>query len=185
MNPGDYENALTAASDEIQELLKKRSEIDARINQLKQTVDALAALLTPKISEDVNPWRNAPLSNLAGLMYVPVQDISEIGISDAIRQVIAESKIPLSPVEIKSALASRGVDLSGYANPGTVIHNTLNRLEKQGELMRVQNHAGQTVSYALAYPRTVPPPPGSPGVTLPTQDDIEDGLKRYTRRDKK
>jgi hypothetical protein len=110
---------------------------------------------------------------MAGLTFVPLTevDIRETGITDAIRQVIAESKIPLSPVEIKAALANRGVDLSGYANPGTVIHNTLNRLEKQGELIRVQNPAGVTVAYAW---RTVPPPPGS--------DDIEDSLRQLTNK---
>jgi hypothetical protein len=34
-------------------------------------------------------------------------------------------------------------------NAAAVIHNTLTRLEKQGEVMRVVNPVGQTAAYAL------------------------------------
>ena len=74
---------------------------------------------------------------------------AESGITDAIRQVLSKSKIPLSALEIKSGLENSGVDLSGYANPGAVIHNTLTRLEKQREVVRLQTAAGQTVAYAI------------------------------------
>jgi hypothetical protein len=151
-----YENALVAASDEMQKLLKQRSEIDTRIAQLKKTMEALTALMAPSPSESD-----------AMTFYDELGMGAQLGISDAIRQVLRESKIPLSPTEIKAALANRGIDLS-YANPGTVIHNTLNRLERQGELIRVQNPAGQTVSYSLVYPRT--------------PDPIEDGLRQMTHK---
>jgi hypothetical protein len=134
MEPGEYENALVAAGNEIQELLKTRAEIDERINQLKRTMDALAALLTPSTSKRAAEG--------------PSLDISDAGISDAIRQLLNEARTPLTPTEIRDKLMVRGVGLANYVNPLAVIHNTLKRLERQGELFCLADPVSQTVAYA-------------------------------------
>src|SRR5271155_1113333 len=153
MGAPSYENALVAASDEMKKLLKQRSEIDARISQLKKTMEALSDLMKPLPSETPSYFDELGTGIVMG-------KLADAGISDAIRQVVSESKVPLTPVQIKELIANRGFDLSGYANAGTVIHNTLARLEKQGELVRLQNPGSQLVSYFVKYRRTVPPPPG-------------------------
>ena len=133
-----YETALTAASDEMQALLKQRSAIDARIAQLKTTIDALAALMTPPPSDEP-----ASYGEVVGYL-------GEVaGITNAIRQVLAKSKVPLAPGEIKAELIGGGVDLSEYANAGAVIHNTLHRLVRQGEIMSMQN-PGESTYYTLS-----------------------------------
>ncbi len=132
MDSQEYLKTLTAVEQETEQLLKDRSRIDERLMQLKTTADALRALLGMK------EFDNSVF-------------ITELGITEAIRQVLANSKTPLSAPEIMREVGNlTRADLSAqYANPGAVIHNTLTRLEKQREVVRVQNPAGQTAAYAL------------------------------------
>src|SRR6202043_1257477 len=53
---------------------------------------------------------------------------------------------------IKAKLIEGGNNLNKYANPSAVIHNTLKRLESQGEVIPVRN-ASNAPAYALAPPR--------------------------------
>src|SRR6202521_1399244 len=142
MNKTDYEKALVAAKTEIDQLLEQRTHIDNRIAQLKFTTDALSRLLAVETTPTA-----------AKLVELINQVPADPAITSAIRQVLASCKIPMNPEEIKLVLESIGFDLSVYANSGAVIHNTLTRLERQGEVARVQNPAGQTVAYALVGPR--------------------------------
>jgi hypothetical protein len=132
MNRDEYLRTLEAVEEETAKLLSDRSRIDLRLMQLKTTAESLRALL-----------------GIEGLDVKIDSIIGALGITDAIREVLASSKIPMSPSVIKSELVNRGVELAEYANPAAVIHNTLTRLEKQGEVVRVQNPAGQTVAYSL------------------------------------
>ncbi len=154
MNDGDFRKALDAANRELADLTQKRTAIDQRMTQLMATVETLTALLqeppsyTPKAE-----WEAA------------AEVLSEAGISEAIRHVLLTSKTPMAPPQIRDALAAAGVELQHYANPMSVIHNTLKRLEKQGELLTVKSPSGQTVAYTTRWVAEsldpVPePPPG-------------------------
>ena len=134
MKAEEYLKTLGAIEQETEQLLKDRARIDQRLMQLKTAADSLGALLS------------IPTEGLLDVHYRRV--VSELGITDAIRQILSESNIPVSATVIKSELTYHGVDLSEYANAGAVIHNTLTRLEKQGEVVRVQSPTGQTVGYA-------------------------------------
>jgi len=133
MKVEEYLQTLGAIEQETEQLLKERARIDERLIHLKTAADSLHRLLPEE-----------------GLDVYYRRVVSELGITDAIREILAEAKIPVSATVIKSELSYHGVDLSEYANPGAVIHNTLTRLEKQGEVVRVQNPAGQTVAYAAS-----------------------------------
>jgi hypothetical protein len=140
----DYQKALNAAHAEVQEILKKRSELDQRLEQLKATINALSTLL------NVTPQMVSPTASLRLAEQInPAIFYGAAGISDAIRQLLADSKVPMSAVEIKAALAEKGFDMDAYNSPLVVIHNTINRLDKQGELVTVKNPAGQVVGFSL------------------------------------
>ena len=143
--PHNYYQALASVEAEMADLLKERERIDAKINLLKRLSTDYRLLLgtSPPSTTSVVDLMSELKKSLA----------KDAGISDSIRHILSKSKIPLSVPEIKSALENVGVDLSGYANAGAVIHNTLARLAKQGEVAGVQNPAGQTVSYALVKNR--------------------------------
>lgn len=172
MHPADYIAALKAAQSELQEIIRERARLDDRLNQLKKTIDALSALL--KDNSDLAKEFSNSYGILVGVEGLAASGAGDMGISDAIRQLLIESKAPLTPPEIRNYLSDKGFDFSAYANPLAVIHNTLKRLNKQGEIAGIVGTTGEVTSYVvnqhhpamLLRKRTVPPPPGI--------DDIED-----------
>lgn len=122
--------ALKKAEEELHSLLSTRANIDGKISRLKATVEALKAQIEAEsqISE-----ADAVLDSL-GLSFEVTT-----GISNAIRLILQASKMPLTAPEIREALQGRGYDIDQYASILTVIHNTIKRLEKQGEVSPVQN----------------------------------------------
>jgi hypothetical protein len=167
MSPADYKAALDAAHTEIGELLQQRTKLDDRLTQLKNTVDALSLLLkdtTPAVDDGFSK----AYGQLVGVEGLAAPGAGDMGISDAIRQILCGSQVPMSPTGIRNELAKRGFSLATYANPLAVIHNTLKRLMAQGEIFGLRDRAQQVVAYAR---KTVPPPPGS-------HDPIEDALKQ-------
>ncbi len=134
----DYKKARDAAVAEIKEILKKRASLDERLGQLKKTVDSLSALLEEIPSAE----------SYAETTGVSLATVDSAGISNAIRRVLIASEIPMSATDIRGAMLTNGFKLGEYSNAMAAIHNTLNRLEKQGELIRVRDRDGQAV-YAL------------------------------------
>jgi hypothetical protein len=154
MESSDYRKALDAARAEIQEILAQRTQLDERLNQLKKIVDALSALL-----EEVPSTESFVEVLGVGITQL---DRRDVGISDAIRQILSYSQVPLSPTGVRNELTKRGFILAEYANPLAVIHNTLKRLLAQDEIVGVRDASQQIVAYAR---RTVPPPPGSDSIS--------------------
>jgi hypothetical protein len=138
----EYERALEMAHLEIEGLLQRRMDIDRRLAELKGTADALSRLLGVETRPSVGR-----------LVEAMNQVASDPGITNGVRRVLASSKTPMQPKEIRLGLESLGSDLSQYVNPGAVIHNTLTRLERQGEVARIENPVEQTVAYALVRGR--------------------------------
>jgi len=134
----NYYEALASAEAEIEDLLAERERIDAKINLLKRLSTDYRLLLGTSV-----PGATPVVDLLTELK----KSLADAGISNAIRRVLANSKIPLSVSEITAGLESLG--LSGYSNAGAVLHNTLARLVKQREVLGVKNPAGQTVAYAM------------------------------------
>jgi hypothetical protein len=135
MESGDYFKAFEAAQAETRSLLEQRAAIDTRLVQLQKTIETLSSLLAPTPEYQAMMMEAAA----AGMMGVP---ISDTGISDAIRQLLAKSGAPLSPVEIRDRLDKEGFDINSYASGLTVIHNTLKRLERQKEIGIVKSPNG-------------------------------------------
>jgi hypothetical protein len=168
MNKADYEKALAAARRETAELLKQRTHIDRRLTELKATTEALSSLLgvpeRPRLAEIIRVANEVP---------------SDPGITRAIRLVLGHSSSPLTAGDIKAKLEGLGVGLSHYVNPSAVIHNTLSRLERQGEVMRVQS-PGYGAAFALVPQLPpVPVPTFEPklGVPNPLGRNLRDMLK--------
>lgn len=119
MNDENYRKALEDAQKELEHWLRVRMEIDQRIAQLRSTVALLCGLIgeAPRIT----PTEGA-------------EEIGDLGISDAIRQVLRDVHQRVTPAEIKVLLTQAQFDLGKYVNSSAVIHNTLKRLEGQGEV---------------------------------------------------
>jgi hypothetical protein len=135
----EIKTRLEAAKLEMNELLQEKVLLDLKIGQLSQTMNALMSMLEPKPPDATN------ISDAAGLLF------GETGISGAIRLLLTRSERPLTPVQIRTELINHGFDLSDYANAMAVVHNTLKRLQSQGELMTVQDPSGQAVAYTTRF----------------------------------
>jgi hypothetical protein len=120
MNKADYRKALQSARTEFDELVQERVGLDKRIAHLKQTIAGLMLLC------DQNP-PSVDTTNVSMPQFIKL--------TSAIRQVLAESSTPLSPPQLRDELTHRG--LTRYVNRLAAIHNTLFRLDKQGEVMKV------------------------------------------------
>lgn len=135
MTRQELETALAEANQKMQEALQEKTLLDLRISQLSQTINALNTMLMVRPSE-VEPSSEECLG---------------AGITEVIRRILMANKVPQTPVQIKIALENAGYNLTDYANKMAVIHNTLKRLTKQGEMMTVVNPAGEIVAYTSRW----------------------------------
>jgi hypothetical protein len=116
---------LESLKQELLELLRQRTELDTRIQLVQRSVAALAALCE-KESESADVVAAA-----AGDTLTP----DDISLTDAIRGIIRSNFFgAIAAPAIRDRLVAEGFDPEKYANFLTVIHNTLRRLERQGEI---------------------------------------------------
>jgi hypothetical protein len=121
MLANEYLEALHKARTELDDLMIQRSEMDARISQLEITIDGLAALC-----------------NTADLAEKTSLDVSA-GVTEAIRTVLQQTNTAMTAPQIRDTLLDMGYDTGRYASILTVIHNTIRRMNDQGEIWIVQN----------------------------------------------
>ena len=85
------------------------------------------------------------LSHLRPLAGVPLgDDISGLGITDAIRAILENSKERMSPHGVRNALVNKGFDLSGYSAPMSSIYKILARLadDQSSRVFRIRDESG-------------------------------------------
>jgi hypothetical protein len=130
MTEENYRKAIKDAEEEVTRLTLYRASVDRKLAQLKAAITALSSLLEepPKVEDPTI--------------------MGDVGISTAIRQTLKEAGAGLTPAQIKAKLTEAEFDLSKYANSSAVIHNTLKRLEGQGEILAVRDSSGIT-AYAV------------------------------------
>jgi hypothetical protein len=163
MSKTDYSKALQSARTEFKKLLRERAQIDNRIIRLKQTITGLMGLC------DAN--QNNILRSLNNNTPLPPRFMR---LTSAIRQVLAESISPMRPPELRDALRNRGLNLAQYANKLAVIHNTLTRLERQGEVAEMSGGWILTEKGTLACKMDsldFPSPVDTPAEDAPNVDD--------------
>jgi hypothetical protein len=77
------------------------------------------------------------LAPLAGLGYTSDGDLSQLGLTDAMRSVLKNSDERLSAQDLRRLLVEKGYDLSGLSAPMASIYKILSRLtEDPGEVER-------------------------------------------------
>src|SRR5689334_21362106 len=138
-----YKSALDAARKEYETLLLERQEMDQRILRLKQTIDGLSALC--ESDEDADAIVDVEPGLAPGY---------SIGLTDAIRSILeTNSNDVLNAKEVRVILENMGVDMKKkYVQPMVPVHNTLKRLEKQGEIVSLKDDRGNVVGYRWVTP---------------------------------
>jgi len=139
-------SALEAAHQKLNKLLVERSRIDREIVDWKRVIDSLMA-----VSEnDEGDPSDVEVSTLAA-----ESGRTTIKFTDGVRMVLrqnANRDVPISVPEIRDQLTNLGFNFAKYAQPLVPIHNTLKRLEEQGEVSPLKNEQGQTLGYKWISP---------------------------------
>jgi hypothetical protein len=138
------QEALVKARKKLDELVTERTTIDREIVNWKRVVDSLTAVSDEHSNElpaDVRLVADPRLAPLLNLKF-----------TDAIRNVLASVDGYISAPAMRDQLIDLGFDFTKYKQELVPIHNTLKRLEEQGEAQSVKNEQGQTIGYRWISP---------------------------------
>jgi hypothetical protein len=166
MTKTPFRQTLQALFDEFLDLRKRRDEIDARMAQVSEAIEALA-----KVCEDTDE-RQKLLDTIHTLN-------SRVGFTEAVRLALAmrhPSQPGMTPVEIRDFIQnSETMHLSGYSNPLASIHTTLRRMkdiEEEDGRFRLKQQPSAT--QRLAYKGTQTPARNLIDVLLKAQQTRKD-----------
>jgi hypothetical protein len=106
----DYLSLYDNAKSELARLQNERTELEKQITALTKTISAIAPLV----------GAGAP-------------EAAPVGLTDAIRSILARAEGPLSASEIRDRLVEMGLDMAAYSNPLATIHTVLRRLTDSDE----------------------------------------------------
>jgi hypothetical protein len=139
--------ALETAHQKLNQLLTDRVRIDKEIVEWKQLVDSLLAVSQSDESD--------PSDVELGDFIARELGTKALKFTDGVRMVLSQNasrKVPISVPEIRDQLINLGFDFAKYAQQLVPIHNTLKRLEEQGEVTPLKNEEGQTLGYKWISP---------------------------------
>jgi hypothetical protein len=118
MNKEEFALHWSAFQTEKWELVDRRTILETELSEISTKITHLDSLLE----------HLAPLSGIT-----TNEDISGLGITDAIRAVLKGSKERMSATEVRSTLVERGFDLSDHSAPMASIYKILGRLTEDGD----------------------------------------------------
>ena|ERR1035438_8671764 len=123
MDAKDYGKTWRELSIQQWELIDRRTGLETELSEITKQISHLQEVLNH-------------LAPLAGISYGR-QNISGMGMTDAIRTVLRSADDRLSAQEVREALAENGYDLSGLTAPKASIYKVLSRLtDDSGEVER-------------------------------------------------
>ena len=112
MNSEHYKQALEQARRELANAITQRDTWNLQIIRAQDLVQSLAA----KVAEEENAERYQAEVN------------AYVDLMQAIEAIVNGAPGPVTPIEVRDGLTFYGYDLSHYANPMAMVHQTLKRL---------------------------------------------------------
>jgi len=104
------------------------NSLEKEIAKLRFKMISLSTLVEEEFSEDSDVGET-------------LRQIKEMGMTDAVREVLKASDDSLNPTQVRDKLVRAGYELDRYSNPQSLIHTTLKRLEKMGEVLQGYDQA--------------------------------------------
>jgi hypothetical protein len=130
MEPSEFFQVWESVNNEKQRLVVRRDEIEMELHEIRNKLKHLDATLE----------HLTPLADMGD--FVP--DITQLGLTDAVRRILEESELPLAAADIRKQLNDRNYDLSGLSAPMASIYKVLSRLaEKHDEVKRQKDGNGR------------------------------------------
>jgi hypothetical protein len=119
MEREDYQKLYTDLCNELSTLKARRTQIETDLGDLNMQIERL-----DKATDH--------LAALAGYARMFANDLSELGITDAVHEVL-DPEQRLSVAEIKAKMEAGGFDFSKYSAPNSSISTILRRLVDAGK----------------------------------------------------
>lgn len=113
MEAKDFWTWYTALQEHLNALCNERTEVEVKLADLSKQIEHI----------EMTMRHLAPLTGVMG------EDIVELGITDAVRFVL-DTKVRLSPAEVRAKMQEKGYDLSKYSAPDATVRTILKRLVK-------------------------------------------------------
>ena len=135
MSALDYRKMYEDLCSKIRELAEQRTDLEVRLGDITKEIESLEQT-------------TRHLSGLAGYGPNEPDDISNLGITEAVRSVL-DPNARMSTAEIKAKMEQQGFDFSRYSAPDASIRTTLKRLveAKRAEVEK----EGYNTFYKLLY----------------------------------
>ena len=146
-------STITELRQEIASLAKQRADLIARSDQITKEVQRITIVLQgitaiiDEVDSHVTPLSAAGQAGSSGSAQLQVKPFAELGIRDAIRQVLSKSNHGLRPIEVTRELVHGGYSLNLNAKtPFNIrVGNELHRMAKENG--KVKRH--KTGKYRL------------------------------------
>ena len=122
----NYEQVEQDAKKRLQELASEREAIDREMQAIARIIEG--AHLASQPEEPL-------IATLTNAERTPEPE--QLGVTDAVRLVLARAQVPLLPTEIRDALESMGIEASSPKVLIIHVHNVLRRLFEAGEIKQV------------------------------------------------
>lgn len=131
MDAQDFAKTWHEVNKERFDLLNQRTTLETELSEVKTKISHLSEVLNH-------------LAPLAGLMYANEENISTLGLTDAIRSILKRSSDErMSPQDVRTRLGERGYDLSGLSAPMASIYKILTRLVDDSEEVEREREDGR------------------------------------------
>jgi hypothetical protein len=140
MNQEDFKAMWNQLWAESIELGVRRVDLENDLNEVKAKIE--------NVEQTLNYLR--PLAGIpAG------KDLARLGLTDAIRCVLQESKQRMTANEVRKALQNGGFDVSGYSSPMSSVYTVLGRLADDSvtPVFRHKDENGPGVTFEWKEPK--------------------------------
>ena len=119
MKKEDYKQLLREKEARLIELLDQQEHLETEIAEVKQEIGALAIL-----AGETQRGQHAFLMRVS----------SELGLADAIREVLRSTRESLTPQDVRDRLERMGYNMNDHSNILASIHTTLRRMSENNEV---------------------------------------------------
>jgi hypothetical protein len=142
--PFDFKETLAGLERQRRILVDQRTSLENELSEVKNQIEHLTGAIR----------HISPLSG--SLPAFRVDDLSELGITDAIRAVLRDSTEPLNAGDIAKTLMERGFDMSRYTSGMASIYKILRRLmDDSKEIERISEDGDGKAPYQYRWIRTI------------------------------
>jgi hypothetical protein len=118
---------VRAAQQELDILMRQRSEIMKRIGAVKQTLVGLTSIFDC----------SAQMINLTGSVFAEGSGAHLTGLTNACRMALLQAGTPLRPHQVRDRLRFQGLSLENHRDPVATVTTVLRRLGQYGEARAV------------------------------------------------